>query len=84
MASPSVYGVLRPAIDAHTLGTSAFSDLLEDAGFKVVTAESDVCDALVHLESTVLLDRIASRMWGSATVSIRMMESATSTTCSFT
>jgi hypothetical protein len=58
MASPSVYGVLRPAIDAHTLGTSAFSDLLEDAGFKVVTAESDVCDALVHLESTVLLDRV--------------------------
>lgn len=60
MAASDVYGLLRPSIDAHTLGTSAFAELLEDAGFDVVTADASVCDALVHLDSVAQLERVVA------------------------
>jgi len=39
------FGLVRPALDAHTLGLSAVEQLLSDCGFGVVAAEPAVCAA---------------------------------------
>tara|TARA_B100000902_G_C27322441_1_gene925645 strand:- start:3591 stop:5456 length:1866 start_codon:yes stop_codon:yes gene_type:complete len=46
-----VFALLRPSIDAHTLGVSTFSQLLEDVGVKVVIAPKSVNDALNDLNN---------------------------------
>lgn len=46
-----VFVLLRPSIDAHTLGVSTFSQLLEDVGVKVMIAPKSVNDALNDLSS---------------------------------
>lgn len=40
-----VFGLVRPAIDAHTLGIGAVAALLRDCGFRVVTADAAICAA---------------------------------------
>ncbi len=44
-----VFGLVRPAVDAHTLGISAVEQLLRDCGFKVVIADADICQAVSEL-----------------------------------
>ena len=41
-----VFGLVKPAIDAHTLGVSSVEQLLKDCGFRVVIADAAVCSAV--------------------------------------
>ena len=40
------YGLIKSALDAHTLGLSSVSHLLEECGFEVFTADATISDAL--------------------------------------
>lgn len=40
-----VFGLIHPAIDAHTLGISSAAQLLQDCGYSVVIADAHVCSA---------------------------------------
>ncbi len=40
-----VFGLIHPAIDAHTLGISSVAQLLQDCGYSVVNADAHVCSA---------------------------------------
>jgi len=52
MAGPSRrFGLLRPAVDAHTLGLSAFASLLRDCGVAVVEADEEAREAALHPET---------------------------------
>lgn len=39
------FGLVRPAVDAHTLGLSAVSQILADCGIASVTADAPACEA---------------------------------------
>jgi hypothetical protein len=55
-----VFGLVRPAVDAHTLGVSTVEQLLKDCGFRAVIADAPVCaavDAPAKLNSIDLLER---------------------------
>jgi hypothetical protein len=43
-----VFGLIRPAIDAHTLGVSSVEQLLTECGYRVVLADAVLCDAANH------------------------------------
>jgi hypothetical protein len=49
--SPLVYGLVRPAVDAHSLGIRAIADLLDECGCRAVIADEEVCGALCNLEN---------------------------------
>jgi len=40
-----VFGFIRPAVDAHTLGISSVEQLLTDCGYRVVVANAPICAA---------------------------------------
>lgn len=40
------YGLIKPAIDAHTLGVNSVAELLRDCGYTVVLAEEEVAAAM--------------------------------------
>jgi hypothetical protein len=40
-----VFGLVKPAVDAHVLGLTAVGQLLADCGFRTVIAEAAVCEA---------------------------------------
>jgi hypothetical protein len=40
-----VFGLLRPAVDAHSLGVSTVAQLLQECGFRVAIANAMVCEA---------------------------------------
>lgn len=39
------FGLIRPALDAHTLGIMSLKHLLDDCGFTVTSANANVCEA---------------------------------------
>ena len=41
-----IFGLVKPAIDAHTLGISSVEQLLKDCGIKVVVADAIVAEAV--------------------------------------
>jgi len=41
-----IFGLVRPTVDAHTLGISAVEQLLKDCSFKVVIADATICQAV--------------------------------------
>lgn len=43
-----VFGLLRPAVDAHTLGLSSVAQLLADCGLRAAIADARVCEAAGH------------------------------------
>ena len=43
-------GIVKPGVDAHTLGFSAVGGLLEEVGCEIVVAPQDVCVACDHPE----------------------------------
>ncbi len=45
MASVRTLGFLRLGVDAHTLGISMISQLLEDCGYRVVIGDETICQA---------------------------------------
>lgn len=55
-----VFGFIRPAVDAHTLGLAQVAQLIESCGYRVVLGDSTVSEAVNHLErsdSVVVLRR---------------------------
>jgi hypothetical protein len=48
LKNDEVFGLIHPAIDAHTLGISSVAQLLEDCGYPVVIADASVCAAANH------------------------------------
>lgn len=44
------FGLVRPTIDAHTLGISSVEGLIKDSGFEAVVANAAVCEAAGQLE----------------------------------
>ncbi|MDW8290827.1 MAG: cobalamin-binding protein [Armatimonadota bacterium] len=45
LGQDEVFGLIHPAVDAHTLGISSVAQLLQDCGYRVVIADAQVCDA---------------------------------------
>ena len=45
ISNEDVFGLVRPAIDAHTLGLASVAQLLNDCGIRTVIADSAVCQA---------------------------------------
>ncbi len=41
-----IIGLIRPYIDAHTLGISTIGDLLQNCGFKVIIGNAAICNAI--------------------------------------
>lgn len=62
MADPRIYGLIKPALDAHTLGIHAAADLLRDCGHTVIMANDDVASAMHHIRhdipQTIVIDWI--------------------------
>jgi len=50
------FGLLKPSVDAHTLGVASFSQLIEDCGWRVVIADPKICNALNDLEKPLNID----------------------------
>ena len=45
LSRSEVFGLVRLGVDAHTLGISMLSELLEECGYRVVVADQATCDA---------------------------------------
>lgn len=43
------YGLLKSALDAHTLGLSSVSQLLEECGFEVFVADATIAEVIDHI-----------------------------------
>jgi len=54
-----VFGLLRPAVDAHTLGISAVAQLIEDCGLRVVAGDEEVNRAVGELERPGSMEVVA-------------------------
>lgn len=53
-----VFGLIHPAVDAHTLGISSVGQLLQDCGYSVVIADAHVCAAAnqpAHLDNVEIV-----------------------------
>lgn len=44
-----VFGLIRPAVDAHTIGISVVAKLIEDCGYKVVIGNAVIAEALADI-----------------------------------
>ena len=44
------FGLVRPAVDAHTLGISSVAQILQDCGYASITANAVTCEACGRLE----------------------------------
>jgi len=44
------FGLVKPAVDAHTLGINSVEQLLEDCGYRCVIGDAAACDAFGHPE----------------------------------
>ena len=50
LSRPEAFGLLRLGVDAHTLGISMLSELLEECGYRVTIADEALCHAANRLE----------------------------------
>ena len=54
------FGLIRPAVDAHTLGISAVKQLLSECGYRSVVADAATCEAFSRpeqIDSIPIVDR---------------------------
>ncbi len=51
-----VFGLIRPNIDAHTLGVSNIAKLLEECGYKVIIGDSMVAEAVAEMSKLNNID----------------------------
>ena len=56
-----VVALVRPAVDAHTLGISYVSNLIEDCGYRALIADEVITEALNQLELPGRFERV--RRW---------------------
>jgi hypothetical protein len=61
VAAHEVFGLIKPAVDAHTLGLNAVADLLRDCGYRVVLGDAAVGHALAALDDPA--QRAALQAW---------------------
>ena len=54
-----VIGLVKPAIDAHTLGILSFAQILRDCGIRVEIAEEAVCAEIDGLPGSATIDALA-------------------------
>ncbi|MHB9132488.1 MAG: cobalamin-binding protein [Armatimonadota bacterium] len=60
LTSADCCGLVRPAVDAHTLGISTVAQLLHDCGFSTVIGDAAVCEACGTPDAPVPAARIES------------------------
>jgi hypothetical protein len=53
-----VFGLLRPAVDAHSLGISSLARLLTDCGFRAAIADAAICEAADNPEAPARLNAL--------------------------
>ena len=53
MTRDETFGLVHPAVDAHTLGISALAQLLRDCGCRVCTGDHDLCTAMGQPEAFI-------------------------------
>lgn len=56
----AVFGFIRPVNDAHTLGISSISNLLEECGFKTIIANAEVSRAVSNSEKLSGISRLSN------------------------
>lgn len=44
-----IFGLIRPDIDAHTLGVSAAGNLLKECGYRVITSDANLANAVANI-----------------------------------
>lgn len=49
LLNDEIFGLLRPAVDAHTLGISYAAKLLSEAGYRVVISDRAITEAANHI-----------------------------------
>ncbi len=73
-----VYGLIKPAVDAHTLGIQAAADLLRQSGYRVVLADEVLAGALNlyrhEVKRRLLLDWITENKISRLGISYRLDE----------
>jgi hypothetical protein len=52
------FGLLRPAVDAHSLGISSLARLLTECGFRVAIADAAICEAAGNPEAPARLNAL--------------------------
>lgn len=60
LRSDDVFGLVRPAIDIHTLGVSYVEQLLEECGIKVVVADEEVCAAVDFVDRSASFEALGT------------------------
>ncbi len=45
-----VFGLIRPSVDAHSLGVSSFAAIIEDCGYRVVIGDAEVASAVAEIQ----------------------------------
>ncbi|MCM1139263.1 MAG: hypothetical protein NC453_11900 [Muribaculum sp.] len=54
----TVFGLLKPNVDVHTMGISTIANILRDCGYKVYIAPSDVMEAANDIQKLNNLSRV--------------------------
>lgn len=49
LLNDEIFGLLRPAVDVHTLGISYAAELLSEAGYRVVISDRVITEAVNHI-----------------------------------
>lgn len=60
LSNKKVYGLLKTRMDAHTMGLTTISNLLQDCGFECKIAPVDVCEAVEHIHSENSFSKISN------------------------
>jgi hypothetical protein len=47
--SGEIFGIVRPASDAHSLGISAIAELIKECGYPAMIASSEICQAVSEI-----------------------------------
>jgi hypothetical protein len=55
-----VVGLIRPSVDAHTLGVSTVANLLEECGYKVVIGDANIAAAVAEISKLNNIDLLLS------------------------
>ena len=54
------YGLVKSALDAHTLGMNSVAQLLEECGFEVFIADASIAEAVDHIRSARFFEHVKS------------------------
>ena len=73
-----IYALIKPSIDAHTLGINSAAELLKDCGYEVLIAEDKISRAMTEIKykanQEILIDWILAEKINRISVSYRLDE----------